>query len=319
MRRPSLSRSFGLLLCLITIAFGSVAVGLGAESAPDASAASAFDWRAFLAPFHTVTLHLPIGFVTIAVILEIYWFFRRSDALRQALGLVLWVSGLSAVVVTLLGFFRASDGGYEPEMLEHHEHYGVAVAAVTMVLALVHTMAFAGGKTRKGLAAVYRLLLVADVGLLTIAGHGGGNLTHGSKYLVEGAPAWAKEWLAKREEEVAPGTEPGAAGAGSGEAKAGIYATIIQPAFEKKCYSCHGPEKQKSDYRMDTAEGLFAAGDSELEPIVAGRPLESYLVEMITLPEDDDYAMPPEGKDRLTPEETMAIIQWIWEGAKIDS
>ena len=69
---------------------------------------------------------------------------------------------------------------------------------------------------------------------------------------------------------------------------------------------------------MDTAEGLFKAGDSEIEPIVANSPMESYLVELITLPADDDDVMPPEGKEALTPDETMAIIRWIWDGAKLD-
>ncbi len=69
---------------------------------------------------------------------------------------------------------------------------------------------------------------------------------------------------------------------------------------------------------MDTVEGLFAAGKSELDPIVKKSPMESYLIETITLPEDDDMAMPPDGKDRLTPEETLAVIRWIWDGAKTE-
>lgn len=281
---------------------------LGAE-ATNGVEATTFDWRAFLAPFHTVTLHLPIGFVTIAVILEIYWFFQPSVPLRRALALILWVSGISAVVVTMLGFFRASGGGYEETMLEHHERYGVAVAAMTMVLALIHQIAYSGETVRRGLPTVYRFLLLADVILLTIAGHGGGNLTHGSKYLVEGAPAWAREWLEAREDS--------ASSSASGPAEeSGEYEAIIRPIFERKCFSCHGPEKQKGDYRMDTPEGLFAAGESELIPITAGRPLESYLVELITLPESDDYTMPPEGKERLTPEETLQVMRWIWNGAE---
>ena len=108
---------------------------------------------------------------------------------------------------------------------------------------------------------------------------------------------------------------------GSEKAKAGgdqsgDYASVIQPIFEAKCYQCHGPEKQKGDFRMDTVEGLFKAGESELDPIVKGNAVESYLVETITVPEDDDIAMPPDGKDRLTPEETLAIMRWIWQGAK---
>jgi len=275
-----------------------------AEAAPEAG--TAFDLRAFLGPFHTVTLHLPIGFLTIVAILEGYHFFRPSRPLRQAISLILLFTALSSVVVVLFGIFRAEDGGYEPETLEHHRWYGIAVGALTIVLALVHPLAFRGEGSKVG-AALYRFLLLGDLVLLTIAGHGGGNLTHGSKYLTEGAPAWLKKWV----EPAAKAEGNDAASAGGGE-----FATVIRPIFEKKCFQCHGEEKQKGDYRMDTVEGLFAAGESELDPVVKGSPLESYLVETLLLPEDDDLAMPPDGKDRLTPEETLSVINWIWDGAK---
>jgi uncharacterized membrane protein len=277
------------------------------EAAEAAAEAEAFDWRAFLAPFHTVTLHMPIGFVVMAVILEAYSFFRPSEPLRRAIGLVLFFSALSAVVVVLLGIFRASGGGYEPEMLEEHRRYGIAVGAVTALVLLMHWIAFRR-EAKKVPAGLYRVLLLADAVLLVVAGHGGGNLTHGSKYLTENAPAWVKEWV----------DPDGASGEGEETIPGGgVFADVIQPIFEEKCYQCHGEEKQKGDYRMDTAEGLFAAGESELDPIVKGIATESYLVEVITLPEDDDLVMPPEGKERLTPEETLAVIQWIWNGAEM--
>lgn len=277
-----------------------------AEASP---AKEAFDLRSFLAPFHTVTLHLPIGFVMMAAILEGYHLFRPSRPLRNAIGLVLVFSALTSVIVVLLGIFRADGGGYEPETLEHHRWYGIGVGALTVVIALVHAAVF-GGDGKKAGSALYRVLLLGDLVLLTIAGHGGGNLTHGSKYLTENAPDWVKEWVESTGKEGA--VEDGGSGGG------GEYATVIRPIFEKKCFQCHGEEKQKGDYRMDTVEGLFAAGESELDPVVKGNPMESYLVETLTLPEDDDMAMPPDGKDRLTPEETLAVIRWIWEGAKTE-
>lgn len=296
-----------LVRTLCAAAILSPLVLSAAEAVP--AAASAFDLRAFLAPFHTVTLHLPIGFVMIAAILEGYHVLRPSRPLRQAIGLVLAFSALTSVIVVLLGIFRAEGGGYEPETLEHHRWYGIAVGALTIVIAVLHPLVFRGGEKKAG-PALYRLLLAGDLVLLTIAGHGGGNLTHGSKYLTENAPGWVKEWVDSSTEE---GPVKGTAPAGGGE-----FATVIRPIFEKKCFQCHGEEKQKGDYRMDTAEGLFAAGESELDPVVKGRPMESYLVETITLPEDDDLAMPPDGKDRLTPEETLAVIRWIWAGAKTE-
>jgi uncharacterized membrane protein len=287
------------------LAFVAGAWAAGGDPVPSTSEAE-FDWRAFLAPFHTVTLHLPIGFVAIAALLEGYGFLRPSPQLRGAINLVLWATGLSAVVVAALGVFRGAGGGYDEELLAHHERFGIAVAAVSVAMAAVHTVAFRGGIPRRALGGVYRAMLAANLVLITITGHGGGNLTHGSKYLVEGAPPWVKEWLARRE---------GGRGGSEADRGSGHYAEAIRPAFEEKCFSCHGPEKQQGDYRMDTVEGLFAAGESELPAIVPGNPLESYLVELITLPAEDDLAMPPEGKPRLTAEETLAVIQWIWDGA----
>jgi mono/diheme cytochrome c family protein len=157
--------------------------------------------------------------------------------------------------------------------------------------------------------AFYRFLLLADMVLLSIAGHGGGNLTHGSKYLTENAPDWVRKWVER-------GDVPAGGAATDSTSE---YARVIQPIFEAKCYQCHGAEKQKGDYRMDTVEGLFAAGESGLDPIVKGNAVESYLVETITVPDDDDIAMPPDGKDRLTPEEVLAIMRWIWAGAETGS
>lgn len=308
MHRPNAIR-FAVLFSLL-----SASLAVAAEPSVAAPAGASFDWRAFLAPFHTVTLHMPIGFVTLVVILEGYSLFRPSEPLRRALTLVLWVSGISAVVVTLLGLFRAADGGYEEEMLKHHELFGIAVAIATVLMALVHVIAYRDGLVRsKVMVGLYRLMLIGDMVLLTIAGHGGGNLTHGSKYLVEGAPDWAKMWLAERSGEVTVSAD-----AGAQETTGNVFATRIQPVFEKKCYSCHGAEKQKGDYRMDTAEGLFKAGESELDPIVANKPLESYLVELITLPKEDDAVMPPDGKEALTADETLMILRWIWDGAKTE-
>lgn len=289
---------------LVTLCLAGLAAG--AENAAS-EPGGGFDWRAFLAPFHTVTLHLPIGFVLMAVILEGYHFLRPSVQLRRAIGVVLIFSALSAVVVVMLGIFRAEGGGYEPETLEEHRWFGIAVGGVTVIAALVHLAIF---RKVPGILPLsfYRFLLVADMVLLSIAGHGGGNLTHGSKYLFENAPDWVQKWADSSNKDEAT----------TGLASSGTYGEQIQPIFEAKCYQCHGPEKQKGDYRMDTVEGLFTAGESELDPIVKGNAVGSYLVETITVPDEHDIAMPPDGKDRLTPEETLAIMRWIWDGAKTD-
>ncbi len=268
-----------------------------------------FDWRKFLAPFHSVVLHYPIGFVTLAFVLEIYSLRNDSPQLRKIVTLVTLLTAVSAFLAAGLGWLRAAGGGYDPRTLELHRWYGVGVVAITFVALWVQREA-----TRKqsvgALLYVYRLLLVVNLAVLVIAGHEGGNLTHGSNYLTKDAPDFMKNLI----EDDAP-TDAVAATAGAANEKDKMFLEQIQPVFKAKCYSCHGPEKQKGGYRLDQKEAALKAGESNKLAIKPGDPLDSNLVKLILLPVDHDDVMPPSGKEMLTADETMKIIRWIQAGA----
>lgn len=93
------------------------------------------------------------------------------------------------------------------------------------------------------------------------------------------------------------------------------YATDIAPILEQYCVKCHGPEKQKSGYRLDTYESLLKSGDSDEAPIEAHYPMDSPLLEYLLLPPSDDYAMPPEDEDRPSSDDILKISHWIYQGA----
>lgn len=93
------------------------------------------------------------------------------------------------------------------------------------------------------------------------------------------------------------------------------FARDIQPIFTASCLTCHGPEKQKGGYRLDKAEFALKGGESGNPGIKPGDPAESHVVKLILLPTSHDDAMPPEGKQPLTSEEIMTIIDWIRNGA----
>jgi mono/diheme cytochrome c family protein len=96
------------------------------------------------------------------------------------------------------------------------------------------------------------------------------------------------------------------------------FAKDIKPIFEKSCIRCHGPEKQKSKYRLDTREAALKGGKSEKEAIIPGKSEKSplvhyvaYLVEEMEMPPvDDDKAKP------LTKEQVALVRAWIDQGAK---
>jgi len=279
--------------------------------------AQAFKWSEFLGPFHNVVLHYPIGFVTMVLILECYGLRRDSAELRRIVGITWWLVIGSTILAAALGFARASDGGYGEATLQAHKVAGIAVI-VLAAIALVISRYRMGHPERDntGWRAAYGFMLLATFCAMVVAGHKGGDLTHGSDYLTRNAPPVIKELFEPEPDTntLATSTENTAAVA----AEPSFFARKVWPVLEKKCVRCHGPEKHKGDYRLDTREFALTPGESEENPIVPGKPEESFLVELISLPEDDDEVMPPSGKEPLTAEEKAAIIQWIKDGASYD-
>ncbi|MBC8002532.1 MAG: hypothetical protein H7X97_08080, partial [Opitutaceae bacterium] len=51
----------------------------------------------------------------------------------------------------------------------------------------------------------------------------------------------------------------------------------IQPIFARHCYSCHGPDKQKGEFRLDVKEKALSGGDSG-PAIVVGHSADSPLI-----------------------------------------
>ena len=147
--------------------------------------------------------------------------------------------------------------------------------------------------------------------MLVIAGHQGGNLTHGSKYLVENAPGFVKTLL----DETAPAEGKIEKGSAGGE---NLFAAKVRPLLEAKCLQCHGAAKHKGGYRLDVSEMALKGGESGRAAIKPGNPLESNLVRLILLPRDSDDVMPPDGKEPLTSDEIMILIRWIQAGAPFD-
>ena len=97
------------------------------------------------------------------------------------------------------------------------------------------------------------------------------------------------------------------------------YVKDIKPLLEKSCVNCHGPEKPKSKYRVDSREAIVKGGDSEEAAIVPGKseksPLIHYVADLVV-----DMEMPPTDKREKYPawtKDQIALVRaWIDQGAK---
>lgn len=92
------------------------------------------------------------------------------------------------------------------------------------------------------------------------------------------------------------------------------FAKQIAPVLAENCLGCHGEERTKGRYRIDTRAAAFKGGSSGDTAIVPGNVDESELIRRITLPHDDDDLMPPE-EGPLSDELIALLKEWVKQGA----
>jgi uncharacterized membrane protein len=259
----------------------------------------------FLGNFHPVFVHLPIGILLLALVAE--WLSRREKyaGLTAALPLMFGAGAVTAVISCITGYLLSQSGEYDEQVLDRHKWLGIATALVSS-LAYAFCRHADAAKLNAKLFGVFSLVLF---GLITLTGHLGGSLTHGSDYLLANSPEGLKSLFgyetAIKERKPIPDVQ---------EAKA--YEDLVAAVFQEKCVGCHGPNKQKGKLRLDNPEMILRGGKNG-EVLTAGNPDASELFKRIMLPLNDDDHMPPKEKGQLSKEDIALLHWWIKEGNDI--
>lgn len=260
----------------------------------------------FLGRFHPLVLHLPIGFLVIAFIMEILARFKRYSQYRNTLTLILLLGAISAILAAALGYMLAQAGGYNEELLFIHQWSGIALAFFAVAAFVLYRLSQKGSSV--ALDRFYFAFMILMMISLATAGHFGGSLTHGSNYLTEYMPNGLRNIVGlspKKSREYQKIIN-------LNEAK--IFDDIVYPILDTRCISCHNENKSKGDLMLHTPEALLEGGEGG-GVFVAGNPEQSELIKRIHLPITDKDHMPPDGKTQLTDEQTELLIWWIREGA----
>ena len=86
--------------------------------------------------------------------------------------------------------------------------------------------------------------------------------------------------------------------------------TQVRPILVEHCVTCHGPEEQEGDFRLDHREA-FQRGGGSGQVINKDKPGSSRLLKSVQY-DDSDLQMPPDGK---LPQEQIDVLQrWILDG-----
>jgi len=238
---------------------------------------------------HPALVHLPIGILLIALLL--IWLSKkeRYHISHQVIKIVLLVGVFSAVLSCGTGYVLSMQDEYEKPLVVWHMWMGIAVAIASMFLYMK--------LARQEFDIIYKLLAVALLILIFITGHLGGSLTHGSDYLSFGSG---------EDDTIAIKPIPNVQ-----EAK--VYADVIQPIFQTKCYSCHSSRKQKGGLRLDKFE-LMMKGGKDGKIIMPGNPDESDMIKRLLLPDENEDHMPPRDKPQPNDKQIALLHWWIENG-----
>ncbi|MDA0346290.1 MAG: hypothetical protein O3C43_03055 [Verrucomicrobia bacterium] len=251
------------------------------------------NWVRFLGRFHPVLLHLPIGIFAGVVLLELYLFFQPVSRAPEKIRFLLRASFIATAFSALFGVFLSWEGGYDGSAIYYHKWAGILTAGFLLVLDWTVGDREAGpGK----IPIPYIATLVLTIIAITITGHKGGSLTHGSDYLTQYSP-FAKEVPVV---EITENTS--------------VYISHIQPIFEDYCFQCHSSEKIKGEFRLDSFEMLMAGGVNG-DALVPGDSEASSLIHRIHLLPDNEEHMPPDGKPQPSDEIVSLVSWWIDQGA----
>jgi uncharacterized membrane protein/mono/diheme cytochrome c family protein len=246
----------------------------------------------FIGRFHPVLVHLPIGILLLACFFQLLTIRNRFTVLQPAIPVMIFWGMLGAILSCISGYMLSLSGDYEGQLVNRHQWLGISTAILAFILYVLYK--FSVGET------IARWISLGVIILITITGHLGGSLTHGSEYLTEGLNS---------------GDEGGAAMKPIPNVQeAALYADIVQPLLQSKCYSCHGPNKQKGKLRLDQQENILKGG-KEGKVIEPGKADESVMIERMLLPLTDEDHMPPKEKPQLTASEISLLHWWINTGA----
>lgn len=250
----------------------------------------------FLAHLHPALVHLPIGILLAALLLQLMGRWEKFAAFRSAISVVLLVGFVSAVLSCITGFLLFRSGDYDDSLVS--AHMWLAIALTFVAFALYARVRF-GGTADRLFDRNGNMLGMLLFLLIMVVGHLGGSLTHGEDYLTSSfhntPPPPAFRPIADVQQ-------------------AAAYEDIVKPILESRCNNCHGARRQKGGLRLDNPAGI-AKGGKDGGVLVAGKPDSSELIKRILIPENEEHHMPPKDRPQLSSQELQLLTWWVDQGA----
>ncbi len=244
-------------------------------------------WLQPVGRMHPLLLHFPIVLLLLALALQ--WYAasssRGSGNFYPVFSQNLLLSGaLLSGVTVVMGLFLSKEEGYSGNTLQWHKWTGAGIFFLASIIYWAANRSWYKGIIAKaaGVVAVVSLMLT---------GHFGASLTHGEDFILQPLSVYYKTPAVPIDQAI-------------------VFDHVIRPIFEKKCMSCHNPDKLKGELILADSASIVKGGKTG-QLFVPGNPGISLLLERVHLPLEEKKHMPPKGKTQLTENEIALLTVWI--------
>ncbi len=92
------------------------------------------DISTFLGRLHPLAVHLPIGFLTLALIFDLLSYKPQFQNLKSVNPYILLFSGFSAVLACLFGWILSNTSDYDYLLLKNHRNGGIALSILCFIV-----------------------------------------------------------------------------------------------------------------------------------------------------------------------------------------
>jgi uncharacterized membrane protein len=275
---------------------------------------SALKWM--LGALHPGIVHFPIALLAAAALLEVFQILKKRREPAGGTIPLAWLSAGTAVPAALFGFMLADHSGAEGPTVDLHQWLGVASTVVALAAAGCAWKA----KTSAGSLMGLRVTLILGAALVSATGYYGGELVEGEDHLIK--PLRKLLGWAEPQKKQLPGEKPdeksmvkSAVPAGTPDSAGKVdFVKDIAPMIKDMCFKCHGGEKVKGKFKMNTKTLAMEGGESGKE-ILPGKPALSKFFTSLTDPDEDVLMPPPKEKARPSKDQIEKVRSWIEQGA----
>ena len=192
--------------------------------------------------FHPLIIHLPIGFIVLGILIELNS--KKLKWSNDALKFIFFWATITGILSIVSGYLQYQNGGYLWQTVQNHFLAGI----LTVILSFSFYQKLIEKSFFKLLPR--KLFTVGNSIVLLLAGHLGGNITHGEEHLTEPIKNLAsfnkvqsKPIKYYKDYKEKP-----------------LFSSVIQPILDEKCVKCHNSKKSSGKLKMHNSNELIKGG-----------------------------------------------------------